>query len=198
MTPEQLAALQDSATRPRRTVPVVLDGDLREQIELRHVELEALQAAEQAAKEKPRADRRLGYRPPGVDTKRAAEIEAELEPLYAAAEGKTLDVVVEGMAGTPWQAMLVAYPPREGVNADTLWRFNTSEGRAPLIQQTAIGYKDGDTVHDWAPGQLEWLLGWATDWVLDKLLLAALGVCRGDDAVPLPLPRSTTRSSDAA
>lgn len=197
MTPEELTALQGSATRPRRTVPVVLDGDLREQIEVRHVELEALRAAEPAAAEKPRADRRLSSRPT-VDHKRAAEIEAELEPLYEAAEGKTLDVVVEGLAGTPWQAMLAAYPPREDHKADALWRFNTAEGRAPLITATAIGYKNGDVVQDWAPGQRDWLLGWATDWVLDKLMLAALSVCRGDDAVPLPLTRSKTETSAGA
>lgn len=195
MTPEELQALMDRATRPRRTVPIVLDGDLRQRIEELLVEREQLETV--AADTPAEPDRRLATRKNAATSPpRLAEIDAELDGVYALAEKATLHVVVEGLPGTPWQAFRAQYPPREGVKADTLWQFNTADGREPLIRATAIGHRNGEQLTAWADGQLDWLVGWVTDWQADKLFGAALSMCRGDDAVPLRQPRSTTPSSD--
>jgi len=193
MTPEELQALMDRATRPRRTVPIVLNGDLRQRIEELLVEQEQLQTESAGTLAEP--DRRLATRPSAPLPARLAELDAELDLLYDEAEQVTLHVVVEGLAGTPWQAFKAQYPPRDGIKADTLWQFNTAEGREPLIRATAIGHRSGETLVDWAEGQLDWLVGWVSDWQADKLFLAAVSTCRGDDAVPLRQPRSTTPSS---
>lgn len=192
MTPERLAAMMDSATRPRRTVPVVLDGDLRSEIEELVVEFTELQAAE----EKPAHDRRLSAK--RVQSARLAQIEAALDPLYARAEECTLHVVVEGLAGTPWETFRAAHRPARDTQSDKLWGFNTDLGRTPLIRDTVIGQRHDDKVVPLPDGTLEWLLGWATSWQLDALFLAALTTCRGDDAVPLRPTRSTTATSGGA
>ena len=73
MTPDQLAAIKASATRPRRTVPIVLDGDLAEKIRVLLFEQEIGEASAN--------DKRLASKV----RKRAAEIDAELDQLYAQA-----------------------------------------------------------------------------------------------------------------
>lgn len=193
MTPEQLDAIRNRATRPRRTVPVVLDGDLSQQIQ----ELIAEREAIDEATAKPTGGRRLSTR--AASASRLAEIDAELDVHYAAAAASTLQVVIEGLAGTPYDAFRSQYPPRDGETADKFWRFNTEDGCGPLIRACAIGYRDDDaeTVHPWSEGQLDWLLGFVTDWQRDLLFLAALNTCRGDDAVPLRPGRSATATSDA-
>lgn len=185
MTPEQLAALQASATRPRRTVPVVLDGEIRSAVE------ELLLLLEKTPKEDP--DRRLGSGPSAY-----VQLVAEIDALTEQAADKTLQVVIEGLPGTEFAAFKAQHPKRDGNRADGLWHHNTEAGRAPLIQLTAIGYRDTlDQVHSWAPGQLDWLIGWATESQLDSLYLAALACCAGDDAVPLRPQPSTTQTSAA-
>jgi hypothetical protein len=191
MTPDQLAKLQAGATRPRRTVPIVLDGELRQRVEELVFELDQLQPA---GDETPEPDVRLASR---AKTKakpnpRVAELQAELDALSVEVESKTMHVVVEGQPGTPFVAFRAAHPPREGNRADSAWAINVESSQEPLLRLTIVGHRDGETIH---PVDVDWLLNWATEWQLSVLQIAALSVCRGDDAVPLPRRRSTTETS---
>lgn len=184
MTPEEFAKLQSAATRPRRTVPIVLDGDLRAAVEELILELENTP--------KDETDRRLGSGPSRYD-----ELVAEIDTLSEEAADKTLQVVVEGLSGTEYAAFKSQHKSREGNRADSLWGHNTETGRTPLIHLTAIGFRgDDEAVNPWAEGQLDWLIDWCTDNQLDRLYLAALACCAGDDAVPLRPQPSTTQTSD--
>jgi len=210
MTPEEFEAIRNRATRPRRTVPIVCDGDLRQQIQELLAERDEIQAAAEAEAEKPKGNRRLSSRPPGFV--RIAAIDAELDALYATAEASTLQVVMEGLSGIDYTAFRALYPAREGNEADKRWRFDTEAGRDPLIRACAIGYRgESEAVHPLAPpvldpetgevveeGQIDWLLRFVSDWQRDVLFLASLNTCRGDDAVPLRPARSETPTSDAA
>lgn len=178
------------ATRPRRTVPIVLDGDMRQRIEELAFELEALDA------EQEQSDRRLASKrkaPPA----RIAEIEAELDQLATEAEAVTVHLVIEGLPGTPFAALKAEYPPRDGNQGDTVWALNLSAAREPLIRATLVGQRHGEDVTPLDEGFADWLIGWATDWQMDKIMLAGLVTSRGDDAVPLRRPRSATLNSDA-
>lgn len=196
MTPDQLAKLQAGATRPRRTVPIVLDGDLRQRVEEIVFDLEQLQGPVDETEAEP--DIRLATKAKArakVDPKvnaQIAELQAELDALSVEVESKTMHVVVEGQPGTPFVAFRAAHPPREGNRADSAWAINTESSQDPLLRLTIIGHRDGETIH---PVDVDWLLGWATEWQLSMLQMAALGACRGDDAVPLPRRRSTTGTS---
>lgn len=193
MTPEELTALMDRATRPRRTVPVVLDGDLRQQIEELAYELEQIET------EQKENDRRLASKrkaPPA----RLAEAEAELDQLAGAAEKVTVHLVVEGLPGTPFEALKTEHKPREDHAGDKAWGLNLATIRDPLLRAALIGRRetaDSEQILPLAEGFVDWLLGWGTSYQLDKLNLAALNASRGDDAVPLPQRRSATLNSDA-
>lgn len=187
MTPEQLAAWREKATRPRRTVPIVLDGTARGRIE----ELEdALDAAES---DPAPGFRMLGQRPPA---NRAAELRAELAAARTAAGEATLTVVVEGLTSTVWRALLAAHPMRRGADGklthpEDAWGANEETVRVPMVRGSIVeidGAKpDLETV--------DWLLDFVTDRQMDNLVGACMAVNRGDDAVPLPRPRSTTPTS---
>lgn len=194
MTPAELEALRNRATRPRRTVPIILDGDVRQRVEELLAEREALaDKPDEDAKDRRLASRRR------ADTARLAEIDALLDVEYATVESSTLQVVVEGLGGTDWQAFRSTHQPqREGNRADQVWGFNTEAGREPLIRATVIGHRDGETLHPVDAGTLDWLVGFCTDWQLDLLFLAGLTTSRGDDAVPLRPAPSTTPVSDGA
>jgi hypothetical protein len=193
VTPERLAELQARATRPRRTVPVVCNGDLAQRIDATQAELLALDAEDAAP------NRRLSTR---SAASRATELEAELDALYAQAEDDTLLVVVEGMDGTAWRALLGQYPPRaraEGeppaLGFDSVCdRFAMEE---PLIRACVVGFRaDQDAeVQPLPGGTLDWLIGFVTAEQRDTLFVASWAVCRGDDAVPLRQRRSTTLRS---
>lgn len=185
MTPERLAAMQASATRPRRTVPIVLDGDLAQAITEAQAELDLLTEAG------PESGKRLNSRPKAANP-RIAEIGAELEALYLKAEEATMQVVVEGLAGTPMATIRAANPPRDGNRNDMLWSLNLDGARDALLHAAIIGHRDGEDIH---PVDVDWLLGWATEYQIVALEMAALGTSRGDDAVPLPRPPSTTQTS---
>lgn len=185
MTPAQLAAIQATATRPRRTVPIVLDGDLRAAVEELIFELENLPKDADA-------DRRLSSGPT-----REAELIKQIDDLSAQAAEKTLQVVIEGLSGTDLDAMRGAHPPREDNRADKIWRINTESSRNPLIQATAIGFRGpDDEVQPWADGQKDWLVGFVSDGQRERLYLAALSTSTGDDAVPLRQQPSTTETSE--
>lgn len=188
MTPAELEALRNRATRPRRTVPIILDGDVRQRVEELLAERETV-----AGQPDPDAkDRRLATKRK-ADAARLAEIDAALDVEYATAEASTMQVVVEGLSGTDWQAFRAAHQPqREGNRADQLWGFNTETGRESLIRATVVGHRDGEALHPIGADTLDWLIGFCTDWQLDLLFIAALTNSRGDDAVPLrPAPSAT-------
>lgn len=189
MTPEQLAQLQARATRPRRTVPVVCNGDLAQKIDALQADLAGLERANIV-------DRRLGTK--GNDAQ-AAQLEAEIDALYEQAEADTLLVVVEGMDGTAWRALVAQYPPlkpAEGEEKPT--GFDSVCDRVameePLIRACVIGHRaDPDAEVDPLPEEtLDWLLGFATVEQKETLFIAAWAVCRGGDAVPLRRRPSTT------
>lgn len=191
MTPEELARLQASATRPRRTVPVVLDGDLRDRVEALETKLEAEQPAP--------GDRRLGTHSSSAPD---SALVVELDALRVRAEAATLHIVVEGLAGTPWRALLAAHPPRRDeagkiIPEDSLGA-NEETIRDPMLRASIIGHRpdpDADEVVPFDAEFVEWLIGFVTDRQKDKLVAAALKVSRGDDAVPLPQLPSTTPTS---
>lgn len=183
MTPEQLARLQASATRPRRTVPLVLDGDLRGRVEVLEAKLEAERPASPS-------DRRLGSRSASAPD---LALVAELAELHERAEAATLHVVVEGLPGTPWRALLAAHPPRTDeagkILPDDDFGANESTIREPLVRATIIGHRPDPAVDDVAPFDdafVDWLIGFVTDKQMDKLVAAGIATSRGDDAVPLP------------
>lgn len=203
----RLKTLRERATRPRRTVPVLLDGEVRGQIEAVEDELDRLVPTD-------KDDRRLASRDP--HRKRRAELEADLESLRRQAEDSTLYVVLEGMQRTPYRALVNQHPPRKdedgrplrtdilGVNYDTV--------QIPLVRACMRGYQEtpaaGAPVLDMDRDTLNWLLGhtipagenepavevepFLTDRQIEVLFMAALAVCRGDEAVPLPRTRSAT------
>ncbi len=220
----RLKLLRDKAVRPRRTVPVLLDGEVREQIEAVHDTLDRIESAKgghrSLASKSPEAQRR--------------KLEAELEHLYESATDSTLYLVLEAMQRTPYRALVAEHPPRVdgdgkmrvvdrlagGVNADTFV--------LPLIRACVIGYRErpeadaeilpldpsrwnGD---EFEPGMVDFLLGYkvthpdrpelvaerdgfATPWQIHQLGQAATDLCVGDDAVPLPRRQSETSTSDA-
>lgn len=194
MTPERLAELQARASRPRRTVPVVCNGDLAQRID-------ALQAELAAIDTRAELDRRLGRR---AGTSQTAELEAQIDDLYEQAESDTLLFVVEGLEGTAWRALLAAYPPKptpEGADKPTGVEAmcDREAMEEPLIRAAVIGMRadvDAKEVDPLPAGTLDWLLGFATVEQRETLWLAAWNCSRGDDAVPLRRRRSTTLESD--
>lgn len=210
MTPERLAELQARASRPRRTVPVVCNGELAQRID-------ALQADLAAADTQAAGDRRLGSR--GVASQ-AAEMEAQLDDLYQQAEDDTLLLVVEGLEGTTWRALLAAHPPKPAVEGEAKppgWAgavdalCDRESMEEPLIRLATIGMRatvDAKELDPLPDGTLDWLLGFPGDdqrepvpgfasvEQRETLFLAAWNCSRGDDAVPLRRRRSTTTTSD--
>ena len=203
MTPEQLAELKARASRPRRTVPIVCNGDLAEQIQSLTDELVGL--------DRPANDRRLSSK---SNAAKVTDLEAQLDELYERAAGDTLLIVVEGLPGTDWRALLAQHPPRldgDGKSLpgwDTTHRVNRESLEEPLIRAAVIGQRstvDSPDVEALPDGTLDWLLGrteppaqeaFATIEQRESLFLAAWNAGRGDDAVPLRRRRSTTPTSD--
>lgn len=194
MTPERLAELQARASRPRRTVPVVCDGDLAQRIDALQDDLAALDRAQFA-------DRRLGTR---SNAAQVTELEAQLDALYEQAEADTLLVVLEGMEGTAWRALKAQYPPRKPAEGeepptgyDALCDREAME--EPLIRACVIGQRAtpdlSSPVEELPDGTLDWLFGFMTVEQRESLFVTAWAVCRGDDAVPLRRRRSTTPAS---
>ncbi len=212
----RLKLLRERATRPRQTVPILLDGAIREQIEAVEDELDRLDEAEKTA------DRRLSTR---SNSARRKELVADLDRLRAEAEESTLFLVLEGLQRTAFRALRAQHPPRiedgkvllqdriVGANAETL--------AAPLVRACAIGYREKpeadspvlDFPPDGTPGEvtLGWLFGhnmpavgdeparvvepWCTERQIDQASGVAIMLCAGDDAVPLPRRRSATEMS---
>lgn len=197
----RLKLLRERATRPRRTVPVLLDGEVREQIEAVEDALDRLDAAEQGQK-------RLNTR---TNAAERAKLLAELEHLHESAIESTLFLVVEGLPGSAYEALTAQHPPRsdgEGKRLlSDLGGVNATTFRRPVIRACVVGHRErpetdapvlpvDDETLDWLLGTDE-APGFATDRQIQLMAEAAIGVNRGDDAVPLPRRRSTTTPSDA-
>ena len=183
-----LKALRARATRPRRTVAVLLDGELREQIEAVEDELDRL--ADAPVKEKRLASRSA-----------IPALQDDLAKLRAQAEDSTIYVVLEAMQRTPYRALLAAHPPRPDVVLDR-GGYNAETFAPALIKACIIGYRerpdaDAPVLTDWsASDYVTWLVDeYASPGQVGKLSSAALELCTGDDAVPLPRPRSQTTTS---
>lgn len=173
------------ATRPRAIVPIVLDGNLADEILELIVEISDLERAKSS-------DKRLASK----TSPRLTEARAELAAAHGRAEGATLKVVVEGLAGTAWDAFKASHPMRD-VEDDRKWGIDVESCRDPLIRVTAIGYLDSDdeTVVEWADGQLEQLIGFATSKQLEILRDSGLLTSRRDEANFLRHLRSMTETS---
>lgn len=197
MTPEQLAAARAKATRPRRTVPVVLDGELRERIE--RVEAELGAALEAPAT----GDRRLTSRSRKVDTTAA---QATLDALRTDAAGRTLHVVLEALPRRPYRHLVDQHPPRKDpdgkTHPDDGLGLNYETFPPALAKACIIGHKpdpDGDAVEPLDPEYVAWLVDdFATDRQVQNLSSAAFDANRGNDAVPLPQLRSMTQTAERA
>ena len=193
----RLKLIREKATRPRRTVPLITNGELCEQIEAVEDELDRLDAP------KPK-DRRLTSRP---DAARRDVLTADLDTLRAAAEEFTLYLVLEGMPDTVWLALKRQHPavddkPSANDSYAVTARFNIDTIRAPLVKGCLVGYRERpDADADVLPLEdefVEWLLEFANSKQLKDLADAAYRLCEQDDAVPLPRPRSVTGTSDSA
>lgn len=197
MTPDQLKTLQARASRPRRTVPVVCDGDLAQRIDVLQSEIDALTNPPE------QADKRLATKAKAANP-RIAEATAELDALYEAAEASTLYVVLEGLQGTVFRSLVAQHkvpkddPERTPWGPDAVDRLTMEE---PLMRACIIGHRDSleaGEIHPLDAGTVDWLLDFAQLAQRETLFLAAWFVCRGDDAVPLRPARSQTPSSASA
>lgn len=195
----RLKLLREKAVRPRKTVAVQTDGEVREQIEAVEDALDGLGDS---------GDRRLSSK------SRRAELEEELARLRTSAEETTVILVLEAMHRTAFRALLGQHPARtedgKVVPADAYLRANMETLALPLVRACIVGYKESDDASAPVlplddPGFLDWLLGYtdgdtevppfATERQVDQLGTAALMLCAGDDAVPLPRRRSPTTTS---
>ena len=198
----RLKLLREKAVRPRRTVPVLLDGDVVQQIEAVEAELDRLDDPKATV-----ADRRLSTK---GNAARIAELKAESERLRASAAEDTIYVVLQGLPDTPWLALKKKHPPaadvaatpadRYGVSA----RFNIDTIRKPLVKACIIGHRESDDaaaelVTTWpSDDYVDWLLDFVSTGQLKELSDAAYDLCERADAVPLPRQRSQTETSASA
>jgi hypothetical protein len=192
---DRLKLIREKATRPRRTVPLITNGELREQIE-------AVEDALARLDDAPPKDRRLSSKP---DTSQRDGLLADLDALRAAAEESTLYLVLEGLSDTAWLALKKLHPPlplldekpKVGDSYSVTARFNVDTIRQPLVKACLRGYRERpDADAEVLPLDAEtvaWLFGFANSKQMSQLTDAAYQLCAEDDAVPLP--RSATGRS---
>jgi hypothetical protein len=191
----RLQQLREAATRPRKTVPVVLNGEVREQIEAVEDELDRLDEA-------PVKARRLAEKSAG------SALREDLAKLRGEAEESTIYVVLEAMQRTPYRALLAAHPPRVDGDGNVVpldrGGFNADTFSPALVKACLVGYRerpdaDAPILTDWPSDDfVDWLVDdYCSAGQIDKLSTAAFALTRGDDAVPLPRQRSQTQTSGA-
>lgn len=160
------------ASRPRRTVPLLLVGEIREKLEAVEIELERLEqekAGEDAAKLlAAKGTRPLNTRKSSVDVARIEELKAQSLALRQKAAEHTLYVVVEGLPSTELVALKALHPPRTMENgltepADRVLGANDETIRIPLVRSCIIGHRptgaEGEPVEPLDKGMVDWLLG---------------------------------------
>lgn len=190
MKPEDLARFQDSATRPRRTVPIILDGTLRQRIEDVQYEIDRAVLATPSTE-----DRRLGTKSkPLPDT---TVLDVQLDALYAEAADATLHVLMQGVSTTAWRTLYAQHPPRENEPADQKFGANTDTIREAVVRATVLGHVETVEATEVHPLDVDWLLSFVSDAQMDELVDTAIAVCRGDVKVPLRRRRSATQTSGA-
>ena len=210
----RLKLIREKATRPRRTVPILTDGEVREQIEAVEHELDRLDA------EKANSGRRLNTKT--AVSPQAVELTAELDRLFAAAAESTLYLVLEGMQHSVYLALVAQHPPRNGEDGkvlpvDAALGVNGDTFGVPLVRACIVGYReteDGETLPI-DQETVDWLLGttatgtdavtgervtvvspgFATNRQMETLLEVAFALNRKDDAAPLRRRRSPTATS---
>lgn len=191
----RLKLLREKATRPRRTVPVLLDGEVREQIEAVEDELDRLDSAPASN------DRRLSTKTNDAERE---QLVADLDALYESAEQSTLYVVLEAMQRTPYRALIAAHPARLDAEGKPLpadrFGWNSETLAEPLVRACIVGYRERPEVDaevlPMPAEDVDKLMAFVTERQLDALAAAALRLCAGDDAVPLRRKRSATPTSD--
>lgn len=202
----RLKLIREKATRPRRTVDVVLDGEVVAQIEA--VE-DALGRLDGEAK---KSDRRMSTK---SDEAERTKLLAELDHLVKSAEDMTVHLVFEGLPGTAYQALTAQHPPRKDEAGNTLVTdlggVNGSTFRVPVIRACVIGQQERPhadapvlPIDDELREMLDFMLGagdeppFLTDRQIQVLAQAAIDVNRRDDAVPLQRRRSANGTSASA
>lgn len=183
------------AARPRDMAPILLDGEIRHQIEAAERELSRLNLSEGT-------DKRLGAK--GVAAQRKA-IEDRIEQLYEQAAEHTMWLVLEGMQRTPYRALVALHPPRLGEDGKPIpvdvQGVNTETFAPALIKACVIGYRDepdpSAEIHPIPEEDLEHLLEVITEGQMDAIGVVALRLCARDDAGPLWRRRSGTQTSGA-
>jgi len=207
MTPDQLKKIRSGEVpthRPRRTVPILLDGELREQIEAIQTELVLLESRQQAA-EQAAAEGRPVRRINSVDAERIRTLREDLAELIAKAEEKTMYVVVEGLNGTDWLHLVKEHPPVPNHEGKIVHIYNVDTIKAPLAKACIIGHREKNEVDSpilpLDEDTVDWLLSFISAHQLDMLADAAYQCCQRDDAVPLDRARAllsrTTASASA-
>ena len=194
----RLKLIREKATRPRRTVPIVTDGEVREQIEAVEHELDRLEAASANGK-------RLNSK--SAASPQAVKLTAELDQLYASRDESTIWLVLEAMQRPVYLALVAQHPPRTGEDgkvlpADVLG-INSDTFGLPLIRASIVGHREGEDgdVQPIDRETVDWLLGtddapgFATDKQIETLFGTAFLLNRGDDAAPLRRRRSPTETS---
>lgn len=135
--------LRKNAKRPSRTVPILLDGEVREQIEAVENELDRLDRAP-AVK-----DRRMSTK---SDDAQREKLIAELDHLYASAEESTIYVALEALQRTAYRALVDNHPPRKDeagkVHPADAFGANMETLPIPLVRACIVGRKASDDVAD--------------------------------------------------
>lgn len=192
MTPEQLAEIRAGKTptsRPRRTVPILVDGDYRERIDAVQAELLALEAQRRLAEQAVAEGRPSGRRINSPDAGRIQSLREDLAGLVEAAEAKTMYVVVQGLNDTAWLAIVANNPPEKGDDGKPVGAYNTDTIKKPLAKACIIGHREANDVnaeiHPLDEATVDWLLDFASGSQLDQLANAAYLCCQRDNAVPL-------------
>jgi hypothetical protein len=184
------------AVRPRDMVPILLNGEIRYQIEAAERELGRLGTSQGA-------DKRMGNKAEAAERK---ALEDRIERLYEQAAEHTMWVVLEGMQRTPYRALVALHPPRKDedgsvIPLDARMGVNSDTFMPALASATIIGYRDEPDpqaeIHPMSDEDIEQLIEWCTEGQLDALTAVALKLSARDDAGPLWRRRSETRNSGA-
>ena len=191
----KLKLVREKATRPRRTVPILTDGEVLEKIEALEHEIGRLDAQRVD-------DTRLASKPP------AAKATEELQRLYESAEDSTLYFVLEGLQNSVYLALVAQHPPRtvdgKPIPADAVTGVNSDTFGLALVRACLVGYRETEDSETLPvdPDDRDWLLGtgdepgFATNWQLEVMLEVAWALNRKGDAAPLRRRPSPTGTSD--
>lgn len=199
MADDRLSRIRAAATRPRRVVPILLDGAIRDQIEAVEDTIDALQPSTRPG------DKRWAAKP---DTARRDELVAEVERLREAARDMTIFVVIQALPATKtspddvtYREIVAAHPEHDENGKPVPGSLDHDAAREPLARACMVGHQESDDasvteVRPFPAGYVDWLVGQLSFRQLDALAVAAIVVNGGVYEVPKPRPRSTTQTPD--